>query len=61
MNGMFLFQQPPPDTSAYMVAGYAVFFTVLVVYLLSLFLRWQNLRRDLSVLEDLEREEDHTA
>ncbi len=55
MNGLFLLQ-PPPDTSAYMIAGYAIFFTVLVIYLLSLFLRWQNLRRDLSILEDLEDE-----
>ena len=50
------FQEMPPDTSIYMIAGYAVFFVVMTVYLLSLFIRSRNLKRDLSVLEDMQKE-----
>ncbi len=52
---MFL-QDTPPDTSAYMIAGYTVFTVVMAIYLLSLFVRSRNLRRDLTTLESLERE-----
>jgi|RifCSP13_3_1023840.scaffolds.fasta_scaffold335510_2 hypothetical protein len=52
-----LFQEPPPDTSAYMVAGYVVAFSVMAIYLLSLVVRWRNLNRDLETLETLSREE----
>jgi len=41
-----------PDTSAYMIGGYAVFFVVMTIYLVSLYLRNRNLRRDLEMLED---------
>ncbi len=50
------FQETPPDTSIYMIAGYAVFFIVMAVYLLSLFIRSRNLKRDLTVLEDMQKE-----
>ncbi len=43
-----------PDTSAYMIAGYAVFFVVMVVYILSLLLRRQKLEQELDLLEDLD-------
>jgi CcmD family protein len=39
----------------YMLAGYAAIFIVLTVYLVSLFVRWQRLKRDLQSLEDLEK------
>ena len=41
----------------YMIAGYAVFFTVLAVYLVSLLVRWRNLRKDLQLLEELREKE----
>lgn len=44
-----------PDTSAYMIGGYAVFFVVMAVYLISLYLRQRRLRDELSTLEQLER------
>lgn len=50
------FQDAVPNTSAYMVAGYAVFFVVMAVYLASLFIRWQNLQQDLRLLEDMQKE-----
>ena len=55
---MFFFQEPPPDTSGYMIAGYAIFFVVMAVYLASLFIRWRNLNQDLRMLEELEEEQD---
>jgi hypothetical protein len=43
-----------PETTAYMIGGYAVFFIVSVIYLVSLFVRNRNLQRDLETLEDLD-------
>lgn len=50
------FQEAPPDTSAYMIAGYAVFFIISAIYLLSLILRQRNLERDLETLDAIEAE-----
>jgi hypothetical protein len=47
---------PTPDTSGYMIAGYAVFFIVSAIYLLSLFIRNRSLQRDLETLEHMESE-----
>ncbi len=55
------FQDITPDTSGYMIAGYTVFFVVTAVYLTSLFLRSRNLKRDLSTLQDLQKESELTA
>ena len=41
------------DTTSYMIAGYAIFFSVTIIYLFSLFTRWKNLQRDLETLEEL--------
>jgi hypothetical protein len=49
-----LFQDAPPDTSGYMIAGYVIFFVISVVYVLSLALRRRNLEQDLQTLERLE-------
>ena len=51
---MFLFETAP-DTSLYMIAGYAISFGVMLVYVISLFVRSRNLKRDLSTLEELEK------
>jgi hypothetical protein len=40
-----------------MIAGYAVFFLVLIAYLVSLVVRWRNLRQDAALLEQLEDEQ----
>jgi hypothetical protein len=50
------FDELPPDTSGYMIAGYAIFFFVTVIYLVSLFIRTRNLGRDLDTLEGLGEE-----
>lgn len=49
-------QQSPADTAAYMVAGYAVIFGVMLIYRLSLFLRRRSLAEDLETLQELEEE-----
>ena len=37
----------------YMLAGYAIILVVLMAYLVSLFLRWRKLKRDLKALDEL--------
>jgi len=39
----------------YMLAGYAVIFIVLTIYLVSLFMRWKRLKHDLQMLENLQK------
>ena len=46
--------EPTPDTTAYMIAGYAVFFIVSAIYVVSLFVRNRSLQQDLKTLEDLD-------
>jgi hypothetical protein len=51
---MFL-QEATPDTSGYMIAGYAVAFVVMYLYILSIYVRSRNLNQDLSLLEEMDR------
>ena len=48
------FQETTPDTSDYMIAGYAIAFLVMALYVASIYLRSRNLRRDMTTLEELE-------
>ena len=48
-----LFQATTPDTSAYMIAGYTVFFLIIAIYILSLFVRTRNLNQDKATLNGL--------
>jgi hypothetical protein len=50
------FLETPPDTSGYMVAGYAIAFGVMLIYVASLFIRYRNLNRDLSMLEEMDKD-----
>jgi hypothetical protein len=43
-----------PDTSGYMIAGFIVSFVSLGVYVLSLYVRNLNLKRDAETLESLD-------
>jgi hypothetical protein len=38
----------------YMLAGYAVIFTVLALYIASLLIRWRNLKRDFKTLQEIQ-------
>jgi hypothetical protein len=51
-----LFQDAPPDTSRYMIAGYAVFFAISIIYMVSLAVRRRNLEQDLQTLESMQAE-----
>jgi hypothetical protein len=42
------------DTSGYMIAGYAIFFAVTIIYVASLLTRWKKLEKDLQTLKELE-------
>lgn len=43
-----------PDTSGYMIAGYVIAFATMGIYILSIYLRSKNLKRDLEALEGLD-------
>ncbi len=53
---MFL-QTSTPDTNAYMIAGYAVAFIVMGLYVASIYIRNRNLKQDMSMLEEMEKSE----
>lgn len=46
----------PANTMGYMIAGYAVIFGVMLIYMVSLVVRWRNLRQDEQLLQDLKEE-----
>lgn len=49
-----LIAQTPADTLGYMLLGFGVIFVGLAVLILSLIVRFRNLRRDLEILEEVE-------
>ena len=46
-----------PDTMTYFVAGYAVIFTGIVAYLVSMIVRFRNLHQDEHMLDDLDKKD----
>jgi hypothetical protein len=46
----------PADTLNYFIAGYSVIFGVMLIYLVSLIVRFRNLRQDEKTLEEMEEE-----
>ncbi len=51
-----LFQDAPADTFNFMVLGYGVILGSMTLFILSLFVRFRNLRRELDYLEESEAE-----
>ena len=49
------FQEATPDTSGYMIAGYAINFLVMALYVASMYLRSRNLNQDMTTLQELEK------
>ncbi|MBV5330924.1 hypothetical protein JZU69_00535 [bacterium] len=45
-----------PDTSTYMIAGFAVSFITMGIYIVSLYIRSLNLKRDIETLESMQDE-----
>ncbi|HEY43867.1 MAG TPA: hypothetical protein G4O11_07795 [Anaerolineae bacterium] len=52
-----LFQLPPADTFDFMVLGFGVILGSMALFLVSLAVRYRNLRRDLDLLEEMEADE----
>ncbi|MEJ2262998.1 MAG: hypothetical protein P8X95_06105 [Anaerolineales bacterium] len=52
-----LLQDGPAETTNFMIAGYAVIFGVMLIYLVSLNVRRRNLRQDLEMLQELENKQ----
>lgn len=50
----------PANTVSYFVAGYVVIFGAMIAYLVSLVVRWRNLRQDEEVLQQIEAEQQPT-
>lgn len=53
----FFLQEGPANTTNYMIAGYAVIFGIMLIYLISLLVRQRSLQKDLEVLEEIQAEE----
>ncbi len=53
---MFL-QEGPADTLNYMILGYIVILGTMTLFVLRLAMRFRGLRRDLELLDELERSE----
>ncbi len=51
-----LLQEGPAQTTNYMIAGYSVIFGVLLLYVVSLYLRRRNLERDMELMKDLQKD-----
>jgi len=47
------FQESTPDTSGYMIAGYAIAFIVMALYVASIYLRRRNLEQDMTMLDEM--------
>jgi hypothetical protein len=52
---MYIFDAVP-DTTRFFYSAYAIVFVTLTFYVISLIVRWNNLRRDMDALEELEKE-----
>lgn len=48
-----IFQEVPAQTTNYMIMGYAVIFGLMLIYVISLYLRQRNLKQDLELMEEL--------
>ena len=49
------FQEATPDTSGYMIAGYAIAFILMALYVASIYLRNRNLHQDLTMLDEMDK------
>jgi hypothetical protein len=54
---MFFLQEAPANTTGYMLSGYAVIFGVILLYIISLYVRRKNYQKDIELLQELENRE----
>ena len=50
-----LYQEATANTNGYMIAGYAIAFIVMALYVASIYIRTRNLNRDLTLLEEMDK------
>jgi hypothetical protein len=50
--------QAPAETFNYMVLGFSVILSAILLYILSLVVRFRNLKRDLLILEEIKTKEE---
>lgn len=53
-----LLLEEPPDTVAYLILGYVIIAVVGLGYVITLVVRQRNLRRDLDVLDRLDKDDE---
>ncbi len=51
---MLFLQDVPANTTVYFIAGYAIIFGVMALYIISIYLRSRNLSQELAILTELE-------
>ncbi len=51
---------PYATSIKYMIGGYSVIFGILAIYLISLVVRWQRMKRDLKSLEEIKETPEET-
>ena len=56
-----LLLDPTPNTSGYMVLGYAFIFITIAIYLFSLFIRQRSMKRNIEMLEELDKKESNSS
>lgn len=52
-----ILQQAPAETTRYMIAGYSVILSIMLLYIISIFIRLRNLKRDVNILDEMETQE----
>jgi hypothetical protein len=55
---MLFLQQAPAETTGYMIAGYVVILGIMLIYLISLKARERAQKRNLQILQELERKDE---
>ena len=50
--------EEPLNSINYLIAGYSVIFGIMLIYLVSLIVRWRNLREDEKMLSALEKKDE---
>ncbi len=55
---MLSLAQAPAETTAYMIAGYAVIFGLMLIYVVSLIVRRRNLKQDAELLAELQEKDE---
>ena len=58
---MLMLQDAPANTNVYMIAGYAVIFGVMLIYLVSLIVRRRNLQAEYDLLSEEEDQKKSSA